>query len=68
MISQCFQMRVIFSVDIDIQYLTFKICYDTFQDKLSIGEHCTHNNEQFGRCLGKIKQILIILQGILKSL
>ena len=59
-----FSNGAIFSMDVGIQYLTFKICYVRFPDKLSMGEHCTHNNEQFGDCLIKIKQILSILQGL----
>ena len=63
-----FSNGAIFSVDIGIKYLTFNICYDMFPDTLSIGKHCTHNNEQFGGSVIKIKQILIILQGFFKSL
>ena len=45
------------------QYLTFKISYTKFPVKLSIAEHSTHNNGQFGGYLVKIKQILSIFQG-----
>ena len=34
-----------FSMDVGFQYLTFSISYGRFPDKLSIDEHCTHNNE-----------------------
>ena len=35
---------------------------------LPINEYSPHNNEQFGGCLIKIKQILSILQGFQHSL
>ena len=54
----------IFNMDVCVQDLMFKICYVMFTDKLSIGKHCRHNNEQFGGYLTKIKQILSILQGL----
>ena len=50
-------------MDIGVQYLTFSIFCAKFQDKLSIDEHLTYNNEQFGGCLIKIKQVLNILPG-----
>ena len=40
----------VFSVDVGVQYLTFKISYVRFP-------------EQFGGCLIKIKQILSTFQG-----
>ena len=53
----------IVSVDLVHEYLTFKLSYSKFQVYLSIYEYTPHNNEQFGSCLIKIKQILSILQG-----
>ena len=35
----------IFSMDVDVQYFTFKISYVRFPDLLSINEHFTHNNQ-----------------------
>ena len=58
-----FSYGAIFSVNVGVQDLTFKICYVRFTDTLSIVEHCTHNSEQFGGSLIKIKQILNIVQG-----
>ena len=58
-----FSNGVLFSVDVSIQYLTCKICYVRFPDYLSIVEPCTHNNEQFGGWIIKMKHILSILQG-----
>ena len=50
----------IFSMDVDVQYFTFKISYVRIPGLLSINKHFTHNNEQFGSSLIKIKQILSI--------
>ena len=33
-----------------VQDLTFEIRYVMCTDTLSMGKHCTHNNEQFGGC------------------
>ena len=52
----------IFSIDVDLQYFTFKTSYIKLAVNLSIDKYCTHNNEQFGGCFTKIKQILRILQ------
>ena len=38
-----------------------RLRYVEFTDQLSIDKHCTHNNEEFGGSLIKIKQILNIL-------
>ena len=38
-----------------------------FPDKLSINEHCTHNNKQFGGSLIKRKQILSIYRDFNKA-
>ena len=46
-------------MDVAVQYLTFNISYVRIPDKLSIDEHCTHNNEYFGGC-----EILRFLQGL----
>ena len=35
-------------MDVGVQYLTFKIFYVKFPDKLLIDKHSTHNIEQFG--------------------
>ena len=53
----------IFSMDLAHEYLTFKLSYAKFPVMLPINEYSPHNNEQFGGCLIKIKQILSILQG-----
>ena len=50
----------IFSLDVGVQYLTFKISYFRFPVSIVLDKHFTHNNEQFGGCLIKIKQILTI--------
>ena len=57
----------IFSMDLAHEYLTFKLSYAKFPVMLPINEYSPHNNEQFGGCLIKIKQILSILQGFLLS-
>ena len=51
------------SVDFFHEYLTFKLSYAKFPVMLPIKEYSSHNNEQFGGGLIKIKQILSILQG-----
>ena len=48
-----------------MEYLTFNICNIRFPDKLWIKEYFTHNNEQFGSCLIKMKQVLNIFTVIL---
>ena len=58
-----FSNGTIFFMNVGFQYLTFNISYVRFPDKLSIDEHSTHTNGQFGGCFIKIKQILSILQG-----
>ena len=63
-----FSNGAVFNMDVCVQDLMFKIRYVVLTDNLSIGKHCTHNNEQFGGCLIKIKQILSILQRFKKSL
>ena len=56
-------MGQLFSMKFASQYLTYKVSYTKLPAKLSIDAHSSHNNEQFGGCLIKIKQILSILQG-----
>ena len=50
-------------MDFDPQYLTFKVSHADSLVKLSIEESSRHNNEKFGGCFIKIKQISSILQG-----
>ena len=52
-----------FHVDLLHEYLTFQVSYAKVPVMLTIYEHSTHNNKQFGGCLVKIKQLLGILQG-----
>ena len=49
-----------FSAEFAPQYLIFKVSFTKFPVKLSMGGNFSHNNEQFGGCLLKIKQILSI--------
>ena len=57
-----------FSVDLVHENFRFKLSYAKFPVMLPINEYSLHNNEQFGSCLTKIKQILSILQGFQHSL
>ena len=64
LVSYCYIIGLVFSVNVGVQYLTFKKSHITLSVYLSIDEYCTHNNKQFCGCYIKIKRNFSILKGL----